>query len=109
MKDRRLVYSTELGSLRKRAEPKAKDKVSTDGIVRVHRQCKGRGGKTVCVIEGLNWERARMRALLKRLQQQLGTGGALKGQTLEIQGDHRQALLELLRAEGIKAQRGGGW
>lgn len=106
-----MVYSTAQGSLRKRKDrqPPAQGALRSPGVVRVHRQCKGRGGKTVCVIEGLNADRAAMKALLKRLKQRLGTGGALKGDVLEIQGDHREQLLALLQAEGIKAGRGGGW
>ena len=115
--ERRLVYSTEHGSLAKPtpADKKAKTKPQAPAIrnpakqgVRIRRESKGRGGKTVCVIDGLDLPDAQLKALLKRLKGQLGTGGAIKDGCLEIQGDHRDKLLALLEKEGIKAKLAGG-
>jgi translation initiation factor 1 len=69
---------------------------------------KGRGGKTVCVVDGLALNDAELKSLLKTLKGKLGTGGAVKSGCLEIQGDHRDKLLQLLEKEGYKAKFAGG-
>ena len=113
-----LVYSTEAGrmcpacrqpiaacrcaALRPRALPGA------DGIARIRRETGGRGGKTVTVVSGLSLEAPALAALLRRLKTACGTGGTLRGDTLELQGDHRDALAELFAKEGIKSKRAGG-
>jgi len=118
----RLVYSTEHGQIGKPMEKrgnKNKSKASPPsaaaGIknpakqgVRISRESKGRGGKTVCVISGLNLAPDALKELFKRLKAKLGTGGAIKDACIEIQGDHRDKLLALLEAEGIKAKAAGG-
>lgn len=121
--DRRLVYSTEHGSHgrpmqdrdAKKGKGKAKPQAQASSIknsakqgVRIRRESKGRGGKTVCVIEGLSLSGDGLKALLKGLKGQLGTGGAIKDGCIEIQGDHREKLLALLEREGIKAKPAGG-
>ncbi|MDQ6965999.1 MAG: translation initiation factor [Mariprofundaceae bacterium] len=118
----RLVYSTEHGQISKPMEKrgqKNKSKVSpptaATGIknpakqgVRISRESKGRGGKTVCIISGLNLSPEALKEMLKRMKARLGTGGAIKDACIEIQGDHRDKLLSLLEAEGIKAKAAGG-
>jgi translation initiation factor 1 len=117
--DRRLVYSTEHGSLAKPAQgrdnKKSRPATPAPAIknpakqgVRIRRESKGRGGKNVCVIEGLGLPDVGLKALLKRLKAQLGTGGAVKDGCLEIQGDHREKLLALLEKEGHRAKLAGG-
>ncbi|MFQ5519082.1 MAG: hypothetical protein ACE5E3_03675 [Mariprofundus sp.] len=49
-----------------------------------------------------------MKQLLKKLKSQLGTGGAVKNGMLEIQGDHREKLIELLEKHGYKSRLAGG-
>jgi len=119
--DRRLVYSTEQGALDKpmqKKHPTGKDKrkqVSASSIqnpnkqgVRIRRESKGRGGKTVSIIDGLPLDVAALKHTLKQLKSALGTGGAIKNNTLEIQGDHRDKLLLLLEKLGHKARLAGG-
>lgn len=116
--DRKLVYSTVDGSLAKPMERRKTGKVSPKHApvihnpakqgVRIRRESKGRGGKSVCVISGLPLDADQMKRLLKKLKGQLGCGGAVKGAELEIQGDHREKLLELLEKEGFKARLAGG-
>jgi len=117
--DRRVVYSTEQGSLAKPMaggkKRKARQSAQTPTIknpakqgVRIRRESKGRGGKNVCVIDGLQLADGELKALLKRLKGKLGTGGAIKAGYIEVQGDHRDKLLELLAQEGIKAKLAGG-
>ena len=47
-------------------------------------------------------------ALLKLLKTKLGTGGTLKDDTIEIQGDHRDQIVEILTGLGYKAKKSGG-
>jgi translation initiation factor 1 len=107
----RLVYST--GKVIPRREnpvvkvpqatvPPSQQRVS----VRLDR--KGRGGKSVTLIEGLQMSPRDRDAFLRQLKERLGTGGALKNDVLEIQGDHRDAIMVLFQAMGYKPKRSGG-
>jgi translation initiation factor 1 len=69
---------------------------------------KGRGGKTVTVIGPFQLRPETLKALLKTLKAHCGSGGATKGDSLEIQGDHRQKLLPLLTQLGYPAKLSGG-
>lgn len=69
---------------------------------------KGRKGKSVTVIRGVLSPDVGKRALLKHLKRAAGSGGALKGDTLEIQGDLRDRIVELLEELGYRARRSGG-
>jgi len=115
----RLVYSTEHGQIGKPMaggkKKKAQASDAASGIrnpakqgVRIGRESKGRGGKTVCVISGLALPPEQLKTLLKHLKAQLGTGGAIKDGCIEIQGDHRERLLSLLEEKGHKAKLAGG-
>jgi len=76
--------------------------------VTVRLERKGRGGKSVTIIDGLQmWQKERG-ALLKQLKTKLGTGGTVKDASLEIQGDHRDALMAELGKMGYTAKRSGG-
>lgn len=75
-------------------------------IVGVER--KGRGGKTVSLVTGVKSPPAGKTALLKHLKARLGTGGTLKDEVIEIQGDHRDAIVAMLTELGYKAKRSGG-
>ncbi|MDH4232496.1 MAG: stress response translation initiation inhibitor YciH [Nitrospirota bacterium] len=75
-------------------------------LVRLER--KSRGGKSVTVIEGLQLPQKEREALLRQLKAKLGTGGAVKDNTLEIQGDHREALIQALEKTGYRPKRSGG-
>jgi len=120
--NRRLVYSTEHGSLDKPMQKKVgsgkKKRRQSPGApaiknpnkqgVRIRRESRGRGGKTVSVIDGIALDELSLKQLLKKLKSQLGTGGAVKNGALEIQGDHREKLLVLLEKNGYKARLAGG-
>ena len=69
---------------------------------------KGRGGKSVTLIEGLQISAKDREALLRQLKAMIGTGGSLKNDVLEIQGDHRDAVIALLQEMGYKPKRSGG-
>jgi translation initiation factor 1 len=76
--------------------------------VRVRLERKGRGGKTVSIIEGILSPKIGKEALLKHLKNKLGSGGTIQGDLLEIQGDQRDRLVEVLNELGYKAKKAGG-
>ncbi len=76
--------------------------------VRVQATRAGRKGKTVTIITGFQTKVETLEALLKQLKTQCGTGGALKDNEIEIQGDHKQKILEILIKLGYKAKISGG-
>jgi translation initiation factor 1 len=69
---------------------------------------KGRGGKTVSVITGVMSPPAGKEALVKLLKNKLGTGGTVKDDDIESQGDHRDQIVVILNGLGYKAKRSGG-
>ena len=79
-----------------------------DGIVRLVRDRKGRGGKTATAITGLPGSEPELDAMLKKLKQQIGAGGTREGRTLLIQGDHRERLAAALEGMGLKVKLAGG-
>ena len=79
-----------------------------DGIARVRRESKGRGGKTVTTVTGVPLPADELKALATQLKRRCGTGGALKDGVIEIQGDHVQLLLDELTRQGFKAKKSGG-
>lgn len=76
--------------------------------LRVQASSKGRKGKTVTVISGFQAKPETLAALLKDLKTQCGAGGTVKDNTIEIQGEHKQKLLEILIKKGYKAKISGG-
>jgi len=88
--------------------PAAPFNIQGGNPVRVRIDRKGRGGKVVSVIDGVLSPEVGKKALLKHLKSSLGTGGALKGDLIEIQGDQREKIVELLLALGYKAKSAGG-
>ncbi len=78
------------------------------GGVRVGRETKGRKGKGVTVISGLPLDLAGLETLAKELKKRCGSGGTVKDGVIEIQGDHRDLLLEELSKRGWPAKRSGG-
>ena len=112
----RLVYSTAGGRLCPQCQrPVAdcvcgKDRPASigDGIVRLHRETKGRGGKAVTIIKGVPLPGAELKALAKSLKQKCGVGGALKDGNIEIQGDQRDILKNELEKRGYTVKIAGG-
>jgi len=79
-----------------------------DGVVRVGRETKGRKGKGVTVITGVGLDREGLAKLAGELKQMCGAGGTVKGSVIEIQGDHRDLLVEELKRRGYVVKRSGG-
>jgi translation initiation factor 1 len=112
-----LVYSTELGrtcpdcrhALAQCAcKGGVKAAVGGDGVARVSRQTKGRGGKSVTVIKGLALDSLALAVLGKQLRTACGSGGTVKDGVIEVQGDHCDRIIEALQAHGHTAKRAGG-
>jgi translation initiation factor 1 len=114
--DSRTVYSTETGRVCPNCgQPvaecrcrKATVRPRGDGIVRVSLDKKGRGGKSVTLVTGLPGSDEGLKLLAADLKRRCGTGGTLKDGVIEIQGDHRDTLVALLRAKGFNVKRAGG-
>jgi translation initiation factor 1 len=79
-----------------------------DGIVRVSRETKGRGGKAVTLVRGLDLDAEALAALGKRSRATCGAGGTVKDGVLEAQGDHCERVMEALAKEGWVVKRAGG-
>ena len=87
---------------------KAAPVILGDGNVRVSRQSKGRGGKTVTLVKGVALDATALAALGKQLRSACGSGGTVKDGVIEIQGDHCELVLETLKKLGQDARRAGG-
>ena len=123
----RLVYSSEHGRVcpacgksesrcrcpgkaaraRIQAREKAEADRKRDGIVRVGRSTKGRRGKIVTTVTGVPVPDDELASLAVELKRRCGTGGALKDGVIEIQGEHRDTLVEALRERGFEVKRVG--
>ena len=79
-----------------------------DGVVRVRRETKGRGGKTVTTVTGVPLAEPNLKELASALKRRCGTGGALKDGVIEIQGDQVQVLLDELTKRGFEVKKSGG-
>lgn len=112
-----LVYSTETG----RMCPDCRKPVSEctckvqaqlapvgNGAVRVSRESKGRGGKSVTLVRGVALDPIALAALGKQLRTACGSGGTVKDGVIEVQGDHCDKIVEWLNAQGHRAKRAGG-
>ena len=105
---------TETVTFRKRLEVSRKPEEERkpfpqgDGVVRVSRETQGRKGKGVTLVRGVPLDRDGLRGLAKELKQTCGSGGTVKEGVIEIQGDHRDALMEALRKKGYNVRRSGG-
>jgi translation initiation factor 1 len=113
----RIVYSTESGRVSTcptcgqpykncRCDQPAEPQRKNDGVVRIMRDRKGRGGKTVTVITGLPGDK--LPTLAQQLKKLCGSGGAIKESTIEIQGDHCDKIQAKLIESGYKVKRAGG-
>jgi translation initiation factor 1 len=108
--ERPTVWSTQDGDLRKNQLKSAaiKSLPPSQQTVYLHRESKGRGGKTVTLLKNLALNEKDMKALAKKLKQACGTGGTIKDGQIEIQGDHRQRISEVLIQLGYKTKIAGG-
>ena len=113
----RLVYSTETGRICPDCgkpladcvcKTAAKAKPAGDGNVKVSRESKGRGGKTVTLVKGLALDATALALVGKQLRGACGSGGTVKDGVIEIQGDHCDLVIETLKKQGHNPKRTGG-
>jgi translation initiation factor 1 len=113
--ENRIVYSTEqgricpaCGSRIKQCTCHKKTTQSGDSNIRISREIKGRKGKGVTLIRGLNMDAATLALMSKNLKVMCGCGGTVKEGVIEIQGDHVERILDYFKKEGVRAKRAGG-
>ena len=100
------VWSSDEGDLRRRREPQGR--APSGGRVKVRRETAGRRGKAVTTISNVPLDDAGLRELAGRLKKRCGVGGSAKAGVIELQGDHRDVVVEVLRGEGYEVVLAGG-
>lgn len=112
-----IVYSTGIGERCPNCQRPSREcvckkgtpgKAAGDGTVRVSRETQGRKGKGVTVIDGLGLPPEQLARLATELKKRCGCGGSVEHGRIEIQGEHRDKLVQELTARGFKAKRAGG-
>ncbi|WP_314815869.1 stress response translation initiation inhibitor YciH [Aggregatibacter segnis] len=101
-----LVYSTEVGRIK--ADKPQEEIPESDGIVRIQLQKSGRKGNGVSIITGLGLAETELKILAAELKKRYGCGGSVKNHTIEIQGEKRDLLKQLLEQKGFKVKLAGG-
>jgi translation initiation factor 1 len=107
-RDSRVVYSTTDGDLRKARDPKLKERRADGKRVEVRREVAGRRGKAATTVSGVPVDDAALKQLARKLKTRCGVGGSVTGGVIEIQGDHRGVVVEILKAEGYTPVLAGG-
>jgi translation initiation factor 1 len=106
-RDTKVVWSSTDGDLRKAPDPRPA-RAAAGGRVKVRRETGGRRGKTVTTVSGVSLDDDGLRELSGRLKKRCGVGGSAKDGVIELQGDHRDIVLEVLRGEGYDVVLAGG-
>jgi translation initiation factor 1 len=104
------VWSSEQGDLRGQATSGTggKSLPPQQQTIYLHRESSGRGGKAVSLVKNLVLAENDLKALAKKLKQECGTGGTIKDGVIEIQGEHREKIANLLQKLGYKVKIAGG-
>lgn len=106
MSDSVLVYSTDVGRIKEEKVSVARPK--GDGVVRIQKQTSGRKGAGVSVITGLDLSDEELKKLAAELKKRCGCGGSVKNGMIEIQGEKRDLLKQLLEQKGFTVKLSGG-
>lgn len=108
--DAEVVFSTSGGDRRKQRRAERRDQAppAEGGRVKVRREVAGRRGKPVTTVSNVPVDDAALKELAGRLKRRCGVGGSAKGGVIELQGDHRDVVVEVLRAEGFDVVLAGG-
>ena len=107
----RLVYSTGVGRICpgcgwpevdcKCSQSAATESIPNRIVAKLRMEKKGRGGKTVTVIDGLPRNDAFLKELAAELKRACGTGGTVTDGGIELHGDLRDRLREVLVQKGF--------
>jgi translation initiation factor 1 len=119
MSNSRLVFSTESSAcpgchklLRKckcrLVQDNGNPRQIVDPPIRVSRESKGRKGKGVTLVSGLELKEAELKTLAKKLKTLCGSGGTVKNGVIEIQGDHRDQITQELDKHFTNVKLSGG-
>lgn len=108
--ERPTVWSSTQGDQRKKSPQKTavKSLPPQQQTAYLHRETKGRGGKTVSVVKNLALAEKDLKALAKKLKTACGSGGTIKEGVIEIQGEHRERIAATLSKLGFKVKISGG-
>jgi translation initiation factor 1 len=108
--ENRTVWSSGQGDLRKSKPSQAvsKSQPPQQQTAYLHRQSSGRGGKPVSLVKNLVLSAEDLKALAKKLKEECGTGGTVKDGVIEIQGEQRERIAEILKKVGYKVKIAGG-
>lgn len=106
MSDSVLVYSTDIGRIKE--EKTSVVRLKGDGVVRIQKQTSGRKGAGVSVITGLDLSDEELKKLAAELKKRCGCGGSVKNGMIEIQGEKRDLLKQLLEQKGFTVKLSGG-
>jgi translation initiation factor 1 len=107
-RENRMVYSSSDGDLRKAPDRALKARNAAGGRVKVKRETSGRRGKAVTTIYDVPLADDGLRELAGRLKKRCGVGGSVKDGVIELQGDHRNVAMDVLRADGYDVVAAGG-
>lgn len=109
-KESHTVWSSESGDLRKQGQKSiaAKSLPPQQQTAYLHRESKGRGGKSVTLVKNLTLSTTDMKTLAKKLKTICGSGGTVKKGMIEIQGEHREKIAATLEKMGYKVRIAGG-
>jgi translation initiation factor 1 len=107
-RDRRLVWSTNDGDLRKAPARPGAQRHGNPSRIRVRREVAGRRGKAVTTVSDVPLDDAGLRELAGKLKKRCGVGGSAKNGVIELQGDHRDAVVAMLREDGYDVVLAGG-
>ena len=104
------VWSSDHGDLRNKSSKTAvvTSQPPQQQTAYLHRESKGRGGKTVTLVKNLVLAEKDMKALAKKLKSTCGSGGTIKEGVIEIQGEHREKIAGVLRKLGYMVKLSGG-
>ena len=67
-----------------------------------------RKGKPITILEGYTGADKDFKLLAKALKSHLGVGGSYKKETIIIQGDYRDKIMDFLKEKGFSVKRVGG-
>lgn len=104
----KVVWSSSDGDLRKARDPAEQARLEGGGPVKVRRETAGRRGKAATTVSGVPLDDAGLRELAGRLKKRCGVGGAVKDGVIELQGDHRDVVVSVLRDAGYDVKLAGG-
>lgn len=112
MSNNKTVWSSAHGDLRKKKEltttRRGKSLPPQQQTIYLHRESSGRRGNAVTLVKNLVLSADDLKALAKKLKQECGTGGTIKDGVIEIQGEQREKIADILRKQGYKVKIAGG-